>query len=219
LSQIANQKKGERRKCKKRVICLVSILLIGALFLGSCGCIKESKKEEKEETPLGKMEIPSNWKWYESEEGGFKIRYPENWREWEQITLSGKELLFIIFPPDLDPFTICVHSEKSKSNYEAAQNFIKNGPKLYSNFQCEEFTNFTLDNVPAIKMISAFEYKHPMNESKEMHCRRLCILAQKGQKQYTLQYNWAPDNINETSEGFEYYLKQVNQMVSSFRFL
>jgi hypothetical protein len=196
------------------------MLLIGVALFSSIGCMEESKKEEKEETPFGEMEIPSNWKWYESKEGGFKIRYPENWREWEQLNLSRKGLLFFIFPSaDLDPFAIFVDFENAKSNYEVAQSFIKGDQKLYSNFQCEEFTNFTLDNVPAIKMISAFEYKHPMNESKKIYCRRLCIFAKKGQKQYVLQYNWAPDNINETSEGFEYYLKQVNQMVSSFRFL
>ena len=66
---------------QKRVFCLVSVFLIGALFLSSCGCIKETKEEPKEVFGGEKMKtLPRGWKWYENEEWGLRIGYPWNWR-------------------------------------------------------------------------------------------------------------------------------------------
>jgi hypothetical protein len=51
-------------------------MLVGALMLSSCGCIKETKEEPKEAFGGKEMEIPSGWKVYENKEWGIRVAYP-----------------------------------------------------------------------------------------------------------------------------------------------
>jgi hypothetical protein len=56
------------------------VLLIGVLLLSSIGCIKETKKEKKEESSPEKVKIPvSQWKWFENEKAGYKLKCPASW--------------------------------------------------------------------------------------------------------------------------------------------
>ena len=52
------------------------MLLIGALFLSSCGCIKETKEEPKEVFGGEEMKIPPGWEVYENKEWGIRVAYP-----------------------------------------------------------------------------------------------------------------------------------------------
>jgi hypothetical protein len=61
---------------KKRMLCLLSVLLVGVLILSSCGCIKETKEEPKKAFGGKEMEIPSGWKVYENKEWGIRVAYP-----------------------------------------------------------------------------------------------------------------------------------------------
>jgi hypothetical protein len=103
-------------KMKKRVLCLLSVMLIGTLMLSSCGCIKEKEEEGQAEISEGKLKkLPAGWKWYENKEWGLRIGYP---RDWEVITYeelphrisfkrSGKEgILSIGFRPVKEDFNI-----------------------------------------------------------------------------------------------------------------
>jgi len=60
---------------QKRVLCLLSILLVGALLLSSIGCIKE-QKNGKEKISQEKMKILPGWKVYENKEWGIRVAYP-----------------------------------------------------------------------------------------------------------------------------------------------
>jgi hypothetical protein len=61
----------------KSLLCLISTLIIvGVLFLSSCGCIKETKEEPKKAFGGKEMEIPLGWKVYENKELGIRVAYP-----------------------------------------------------------------------------------------------------------------------------------------------
>jgi hypothetical protein len=87
------QKRGE--KMKKRMLCLLSVLLVGVLILSSCGCIKETKEEPKEVFGDEKMKtLPAGWKWYVNETLGMRIGYPGDWKVKEDQYESIDKVLF-----------------------------------------------------------------------------------------------------------------------------
>ena len=82
-------------KNAKRVFCLVSVFLIGALFLSSCGCIKETKEEPKKVFGGEKMKIPPGRKVYENKEWGIRVAYPPECQvETERKTWKGVAFSF-----------------------------------------------------------------------------------------------------------------------------
>jgi hypothetical protein len=80
---------------KKKLVCLLGMLLIGALFLSSCGCIKETKEEPKEVFGDEKMKtLPADWKWYVNETLGMRIGYPGDWKVKEERDGSIDDIFF-----------------------------------------------------------------------------------------------------------------------------
>jgi uncharacterized membrane protein affecting hemolysin expression len=64
--------KGE--KMTKRVLCLLSVLLIGVLLFSSMAVVVDSKR--------------TRWKWYENKEWKIKFKYPSKW-EFEEGPVGG----------------------------------------------------------------------------------------------------------------------------------
>lgn len=65
------------RTMRKKVISLVSVMLVGALMLSFCGCLEETKKGEKK---MKAFTLPQGWTWYENEAFGIRLAYPEKWK-------------------------------------------------------------------------------------------------------------------------------------------
>jgi hypothetical protein len=74
-----------------------TLIIVGVLFLSSCGCIKETKEEPKEVFGDEKMKtLPAGWKWYVNETFGVRIGYPGDWkvkedRDWGIDHISFKD--------------------------------------------------------------------------------------------------------------------------------
>jgi hypothetical protein len=227
--------KGE--KMTKRVLCLLSVLLIGALIMSSCGCVKESKKEKiskKQETfPKESKVTISDWETYENPKWGYKLNYPSDWAvvintemfddswfevSWFDITSPEKlktpqrvELTY-----EVGAFFLNQSIEKRLNDYLEV---IKS--RTY-NFRCEEYTNTTIDNLPAIKVV--FTYRIPCGETitsneKGYEKHLLYTVIGKEGKIYQLHYMSFSFGVDDPYEVYEKYLDVANQMTKSFRFI
>jgi hypothetical protein len=223
---------------EKRMLCLLSILVIGALMLSSCGCIKETKEEPKKVFGGEKIKIPSDWKVYENEELGFKIKYPKDLIVPELI--GFEESYFIVeFPiakeekeavPINEKFKIVPISEKICwrvfysvscffSNYsidELVKNYLDSA-KPHPSFRCEEFTNTTIDGFRAIKITVTYETESKKGEIG--YCKEFFVCTKKGNRVYQLNYNSLSPDADNPYERYEKYLDIANQMTKSFQFV
>jgi hypothetical protein len=214
----------KEKKVQKRVLCLLSVLLVGVLLLSSMGCIEEKEKISKK-----KMKIPPGWKVYENKEWGYRIKYPIDWVVPE---LSGvDESYFIVRPSFYDggekdlkiedmPYEYITYQVNAifsnQSLNEIVKNYLNRERPMQLNFRCEELTNVTIDSLPAKKVTVTYELK--MRDGKLIYCKQFFIFVKKGNRIYQLTCQSA-SNADEPYEKYEEYLDTVDQMTKSFQFV
>jgi hypothetical protein len=124
---------------QKRVICLLSIFLIGALFLGSIGCIKEPKKEKMKTLPAG-------WKWYENETLGIRMGYPEKW-EVEPYSHNSNVIIdfkyFTSYSPETPDVVFSIDCKKVMRDFDL-EAYLKEG--IY--WPPDEIKDVKIDGIP-----------------------------------------------------------------------
>jgi hypothetical protein len=202
----------------KRLLCLLSVLLVGGLLVGCVAPQKETKGKTEEKEKIG---YPvREWKWYESKEWGFKIKYPAgaDWEaeEFEDETGTGflvskwieKEKTFIFFGVafvrESDPHLSTYEELMAHPDYELGSE----SPDI----KCLEVSNITLGGFPATKAV--FCHSHVLGYSKT-----ILILTKKEGNCYEIEYGSTSKEIKKTEKYFREYLPIANEMINSFRFL
>jgi hypothetical protein len=189
--------KTEERKMSKNLLCLMTGLLAAVLLVG---CLAPPEEPEQE------------WKWYENEELGFKIKYPANWEYSVKINKGESGVYFrpSVEEEERDAFTIMI-LEAAGLSLEGETNTIIDafGILFGQPLEMLEHKNTTLGGEPAIKLVFKVEKgKGCVTED----CKGLIINAIKGDKSYTTIYSSLWKNYDKR-------IKISNEMVNSFEFI
>jgi hypothetical protein len=191
-------------------------LLFASLFIG---CLGETPAEEetKEKTKL--VEIPEDWKTYESKEWGFRIRYPERC-EIEEYKISKltykvefkdlageKNTIFIVQGSIHEPWLFSLN--ETADIYIDAMKEIAQERNLI--IKINEKKNITIDGEKAIRVTLSVESTHKI-PGKVKKLEIFTIIARKGNKQYYLGFT-------VPTEKYETLIGVGNSMVRSFKFL
>jgi hypothetical protein len=185
---------------KKRLLCLLNILIIGALLFSLIGCLKEPKKETTR----------PEWKWYENEEFGFKLQCPADTKldefnpfpngvmfkfdseaiffyvlvVWEGEILPSEEFVEIGYPED-KPIAISLPPLE-----ESAEQGVLGG-------RIEAIKNITLDGRKAFQVSYSYENrstKKEITDEREIlvisdtYCR---IFADNEGRRYIIVFSFA----------------------------
>jgi hypothetical protein len=160
------------------------------------------------------------WKWYESKEGGYKVKYPADWevqvssrKRPPQIFLAytyiGKEL-------DLTFQAICSQPPSKKSPYELTIESVEMFKKDFPDYTCLEITNITLDGFPAVKRVDTFT---DATESPPLHTKAIWIKSARKGKTYSISFMVNTHDAKKTERYFDEYLPLAEEMIDSFKFI
>jgi hypothetical protein len=190
---------------QKKVLSLMSLVLVGALF---AGCIDFGGKTEEETEDLFYVTWPNySWEWYENAKYGLRFKYPSSWGEAHDHE-PMKDYLLINFRTEDDcyaPADIHIYGVKRPLE-ESVQLFLE----LYEkdedikNFEVESYENITLDGVHAIKVVSRSD-----------KLRDIKIDAQNKGWYYSFSFGLSTDNLHQWDE----WVKLVDEILSSFEFI
>jgi hypothetical protein len=154
------------------------------------------------------------WKWYESKEWGFRIKYPADWELYES---RGWRSFYVqnypvgeIFPKNFFFFRIslCPSSEKSLEEIvKDVVNFAKEFAKEQNvTFKILKYENVTLGGAPAIHVEWIGKSKH--GESRQSY-----YLTRHNKRDYTIEFSFhSPAN-------WEKYVPLMKEMIKSFEFI
>ena len=153
---------------RKKVLSLISVVLVSALILSPCGCLKESKMKGTE----------PNWIWYENEEWGWKIKYPAGW---EVRPVTTEKTIVRFSPPNLKeephvPIPLAVDVLFTVSIYRGSGGTV-------------HFTKRTI-----IENISDFEAKTPKLIEKKLLANEKINLENRSALRATEIYEYSLDN-------------------------
>jgi hypothetical protein len=205
---------------RKKVLSLVSLVLIGALF---AGCIDFGGKTEEKE----KVEYSvKDWEWYVNEEWGYKIKYPKDW-EVQPISIKEQDVVLdvaFLLPKSKDTkdlvfsskskveFTITVPTSSEGTLAPGRIVFIENTsdekvPKLTGRKKTREESN--LGNKSAWRDTTIYEYSLGNEKWKRKEVR---IWTWIGEDILVISFSAPASEFEKWDETFEYMLK-------SFEFL
>jgi hypothetical protein len=198
----------------KKQIGLV-VLMVVALLAGSllAGCVGKEETKEIEEEKLEK--IKEGWKRQENKDFGFRIDYIEDWGYHVMVNVTKVNHSSVSFTPPHQMesketqmcFSVSIYESFNKTLDEWTKEKIEDiesHPKIAS---LEEFSNTTLDDIPAIKIISTtILFRKPRGKT-------LYIYAIKENIGYSLEF------YGFTLEAYNKHIELANQMINSFRFI
>jgi hypothetical protein len=200
-----------KMKSTKRWYGIIVLLVIGVLILSSMSLIFTNQS------------FKQKWKWYESKEGKYKVKYPADWvveapssKRLPQIFLAytdiGKDL-------SLDFQVVCTQAHfKESLLYELTMESEEKMKKKFPDYTCLEITNITLDGFPAIKIVGTFT--DARSESfPPFHEKEICITSVRKGITYVINFNVATYDAKKTAEDFDKYLPLANEMIDSFKFI
>jgi hypothetical protein len=181
---------------RKKVLSLLSLVLVGALF---AGCIDFGGKTEEKE----KVEYSvKDWEWYTSEDWEFKIKYP-----------TGTEIygppdeIFFLFPSR--EANLIISFSKTSSSFEDAP--ITWTYLFEPEGELIEYKNISLGGLPARKIKGVFRIP-----SENRQVRLIIILCVKEGLQYKLTFHLDQKIGSPLNKDWE---KLIGEMVDSFRFI
>jgi hypothetical protein len=201
---------------QKRLLCLLSVLLVGCLLVGCVAPQKEAKGKTEEKEKIG---YPvREWEWYENKEWGFKIKYPvdANISEMEEGDFlilfslgSHKELWH-----NNEGFRCIIHiyPKRYKTVNESARIFVEEGlltrNKRDENFTLEEIkvSNLTIDKMDA-RRVAIISKKY------DLRSREVMYFIIKDDKEYGIDFLIAPP------EKYDKFSEVSDKMIGSFKFI
>jgi hypothetical protein len=244
----SSNKKNEKRKMRKRLLCLsilLALVLALSMFIGCLSSkteekpIEEKLKEEPEYMPWPSHGV--HWKWYESEEGKFKVMLPSDWKideesevpnvlgvtvehEWELDWGRGHLLLGISCMDEKENSAYQGMSlyELAKEDMEYDTEFEKNMYKENYNFKLIEISNTTLAGKPAVKTVLEREYQNYCGGIDFSYEREIMILSRSDGIIYFIYFSPATMPSQEGNNKYWTYEKCLpifEEMINSFEFL
>jgi hypothetical protein len=159
------------------------------------------------------------WKWYESKEGEYKVKYPADWN----IQVQGGESLLVFdalnigYDPGLSLHVSCSPAHYNESLYELEIKSIEWAKKKnFPDFICSEITNITLNGYPAIKAVATFtDARH----SPPSHVKEISIMCAREGKHYVIHFMVETYDAKKTERYFDKYPPLANEMIDSFKFI
>jgi hypothetical protein len=216
------EKKIKGRKMKQKLISLIALLAIGALL---AGCLAPSEEEIEEREPIKGVDYQiepaePGWNWYINKYAGFKIKYPTDWKNFKAFSPDG----FWVDDPEEDGYLAVGRSSKKEwengirkinSSWDIAKRTLefKKDTESYC-VELLELTNFTLNNVPATKLVCAYVLnpeKWPFDVSEvDPYCIDMEIGVLRAKNIYCIRYYNAP------AETFDKYSSTLDKIINSF---
>jgi hypothetical protein len=189
----------------KHKLCVIFVsLVLVTLLASSLALVADSKQK---------------WKTFESKDGGFRVKYPSDWKKRETklpedwIAASVLELLPPETKPGLHQPRENIASLKVWIENFALENrsgitleeWINSKVDVYNKmqFRVETVSGTSLDGMPAKKLI----YTHDLLRQKS---KVMEIYTMKENKGYVLSFG-------ESIEGYDKYINLAEQLLGSFR--
>jgi hypothetical protein len=160
------------------------------------------------------------WRWYENEEWGYKVKYPSDWNN--QTLQIGLSQVFDALNIGEDP-SLSFHVACSKAHFKGSlykqimEEGVERLKKDYPDYTCLEITNITLDGFPAVKIVAA--YTDARTESPPSHTKEIYIVSAREGITYGINFSVNTPDAKKTERYFDEYLPLANEMIDSFKFI
>jgi hypothetical protein len=129
------------QRMRKKVLSLMSVVLVGALMLNSCGCLKEKEEGGQAEISEGKLKkLPEGWTRYENETLGIRMGHPADWKVKEE---RDRNIDHIIFKDEKRGDMLSVSSHEVKEDYDLTE---------HTRGEKEDQKEFIIGGKPGIKV-------------------------------------------------------------------